>query len=138
MPVSVAYAREATFPEYPALCRSLAGLLVSAKRASRTTGTEIIERYDAAAGAAAARDREAELAGWLDRYVQARPESLERIRKRVPPTAREARAIGVKSPKVVAQIRGERFEGWTLERLLAALDACGYEATIAVRPKPVA
>ncbi len=79
------------------------------------------------------RDREAKLAGGLDRHVAARQGTLDRIRKRVPFTPEEY-GRSVKSP----QIRGERFEGWGIERLLAALDACGYEAVIAVRPKPAA
>ena len=137
MPVSAAYAREAQYPEYPVLCRGLASLLVSAKRASRTRGEDIIARYDADAGDRAKRDREAELAGWLDRHVEGRPGALAAIRKRVPSTPSEL-GRGVKSPQVRTQIRGEKFGGWGFERLCAALDACGYEAVVTVRPKAIA
>ncbi|GEM_PF-3694875 len=104
---------------------------------SRSLGYDIIERYDAPAGARAAPEREVELAGWFDRHVSARPGALERVRKRVPSAPAEI-GRGVKSPQLRSQIRGERFEGCGMERLLAALDACGYEAVISVRPKPAA
>ncbi|MBB3905364.1 hypothetical protein [Methylobacterium brachythecii] len=108
---------------------------MSAVRASRTRGDDIIRRYEA--GERAKRDREAELAAWLDHHVEGRPGALERIWKRIPSTPSEL-GRGVKSPLVRTQIRGERFGGWGFERLCAALDACGYEAVVTVRPKAVA
>lgn len=62
------------------------------------------------------------------------PGTLERVRKRVPSAPSEM-SRGVKHPQIRSQIRRERSEGWGMERLLAALDACGYEAVISVRPK---
>ncbi|KQO49748.1 hypothetical protein [Methylobacterium sp. Leaf85] len=134
MPTATAYATEARYPEHAALCRSLAGLLVTTKRATRTRGDEIISRYDAAAGARAAASMEDRLLALVAGQVE-KPGARERVCKRLPSAYPAALGQGVRSPKVRSEIRAEAFEGWGLARLLAALDACGYEATLTVKPK---
>lgn len=101
---------------------------------TRTRGDQIIARYDAAAGARAAASMEDRLLALVAGQVE-KPGSRERICKRLPSAYPAALGQGVRSPKVRSEIRAEAFEGWGLARLLAALDACGYEATLTVQPK---
>jgi len=134
VPTATAYAQEARYPEHARICRALAGLVVRTKRAARVTGTVIIERYDAAAGERAAASMEDALAALVAGQVE-KPGALRKIQKRIPSATPASFGQGVRSPKIRSEIRGERFEGWGMARLLAALDACGYEAVLTVRPK---